>query len=178
MALEEIHWTDAVKLASPYPYALLVSMNEEEKPNIMGVGWWSFVSWQPPMLIVSIGFPRYTMECLENHDEFTLCFPSSRQSKGAWVCGKKSGRQVDKIPETGFKMKSSKKVTPPIIDGCTAAFECRIKEKLDAGDHRIYLAEILLIHGDKANPSHIYTIGYSEMIGFGMNLKVEKNLEK
>lgn len=176
MALKEIHWTEVVKLASPYPYALAVTLDEEGTPNIIGLGWWSFVSWQPPMLMISVGFARYSFECLEINDDFTLCFPSKDQAKQAWLCGKKSGREIDKFAETGFKKIPGKKVTTPIIHGCTAAIECRVNNKIDAGDHRIYIADILALYGDKSRKSHIYTIGYSEMIGFGTDLKIVKDL--
>ena len=176
MALQELPWYDALKLASPFPYVLAVTLDSNGKANIIGLGWWTIAGWDPPMCAISVGKARYSHKCLEDNPEYVLCFPSSEQSKGAWFCGKKSGKDHDKFAETKFEKLPSKIVKPPIIKGCVVAFECAVKCSVDAGDHTLFLAEIVAIHGDKDKVGHIYTIGYEKMLRFGADLKVEYDL--
>jgi len=176
MAFQELQWYDAIKLASPFPYVLAVTVDENNKANIIGLGWWTIAGWDPPMCAISVGQARYSHKCLMANPEFVLCFPASEQSKAAWFCGKKSGRDHDKFAEAGFEKLKAKIVKPPIIKGCSVAFECRVKSTMDAGDHTLFLAEIVAIHGDKDKIGHIYTIGYEKMLRFGNDLKVEPNL--
>ena len=176
MALQELEWYDAIKLASPFPYVLAVTMDKNGKANTIGLGWWSIVNWNPPRLSISVGHARYSHKCLEDNPEFTLCFPSNELSKGAWFGGKKSGRDHDKFTEAGLEKLPAKHVKTPIIKGSTVAFECKVFEKISVGDHTVFLADIVAIHGDKDKVGHIYTIGYEKMLGFGMDLKVEKIL--
>ncbi|MDD5095583.1 MAG: flavin reductase [Dehalococcoidia bacterium] len=95
--MQEVNLNTAIELGSPYPYTLVVTLGKEGKPNVMGLSWWTFTCLQPPMIAISVGHARYTHECLEACREFTLCFPSQEQAKGAWSCGTKSGRQADKL---------------------------------------------------------------------------------
>ena len=173
MAFQELQWYDAIKLASPFPYVLAVTMDKNNEPNIIGLGWWTIAGWDPPMCAISVGLARYSHQCLIDNPEFVLCFPSSEQSKAAWFCGKHSGKDHDKFAETGLEKIKSKKVKPPIIKGSTVAFECQVKSTMNAGDHTLFLAEIVAIHGDKDKIGHIYTIAYEKMFRFGNDLKVE-----
>jgi len=141
-----------------------VTIDEHGKPNIMGAGWWTFTSVRPWMVAVSIGHPRYTHECLEHCKEFVLCFPSEKQAKGAWLCGTKSGRKIDKFAQGEFTAIPSKFVKPPVIKDSTVAFECRVVSELECGDHTLYNGEVLAAHGDPDLASHLYTIHYSKLL--------------
>ena len=162
--MEEISWDKAVELASPYPYVLAVTLDKNGKPNIIGLGWWTITSWNPWMIAISIGHSRYSRECIENCAEFVLCFPSEEQAKGAWLCGNATGREIDKFAEAGFRQVPSTVVKPPIIDGSTVAFECRVAKKVETGDHKLYIGEVVAIHGSPDRPRHLYSIHYRKLV--------------
>lgn len=163
--LREISWDDALTLGSPYPYVLAVTVDKHGRVNIMGLSWWSFVSWEPKMIAISVGKERYTHECLEHCGEFVLCFPSEEQREGAWLCGTASGRKTDKSKETGFTMTPAKTVKPPLIEGATVAYECRVVDTFDVGDHTLYIGKIVAMHGTPEKPRHLYTIHYKKLLG-------------
>ena len=167
--LKELSWDEAVTLGSPYNYVLAVTLDNKNKPNIIGLAWWTFVSWNPKMMVISIGHERYSHECIEYCKEFVLCFPSKEQKYGAWLCGDKSGRDVDKFKETGFKIIPSKIVKPPIIEGSTVEYECKVINKIETGDHTVYVGEIVAIHGTPKKPSHLYSIHYEKLIDLSFN---------
>lgn len=164
ITMEKISWNEALELASPYPYVLAVTVDRKGKPNIIGLAWWTITSWDPRMIAISIGHPRYSHECIEYCGEFVLCFPSEEQARGAWLCGNTSGRKVDKFAEAKFKQAPSKIVTPPIIEGSTVAFECRVIKKVETGDHTLYIGEVVAIHGSPSRPRHLYSIHYTKLI--------------
>ena len=167
--LTEISWDDAVELGSPYPYVLAVTVDAHGKPNIIGLGWWTFVSWDPPMIAISIGHERYSHDCIESCNEFVLCFPSHEQRAGAWLCGKKSGRDVDKFQATGFQPRPAKKVKPPLIEGSTVAYECHVVKKMETGDHTLYVGKVMAIHGSPSRASHLYSIHYRKLLALDHN---------
>ena len=123
------------------------------------------------MIAISIGKKRYSHECIEHCKEFVLCFPSKEQKNSAWLCGEKSGRDIDKFKETGFIALQSKIVKPPIIKGSTVAFECKVVDKLETGDHTIYVGTIVAIHGTPEKPNHLYSISYEKLIDLSFNEK-------
>lgn len=157
----------AVTLASPYPYVLATTVNAEGKPNAMGLGWWTFVSASPPMLAISVGPGRYSHANLEKSGEFVLCFPSVELARAAWKAGKKSGRSFDKFGPGGLVAVPARHVKPPIVAGSTAAFECRVVNRVTAGDHTIFIADILEAHGSPDKVVHLYSVHYTRLVGIG-----------
>jgi flavin reductase (DIM6/NTAB) family NADH-FMN oxidoreductase RutF len=176
MAYSEVQLQDFFQISAPIPYALGVTLDVNDNPNIIGLNWFTIVSWSPPMMMISVAFQRYTFECLEHHDEFTLVLPSKKQAKSAWLCGTKSGRSVDKVKEAGFKMIEAKLVQTPLIADATACVECRIVNRVDAGDHRIYIADVVAFHVDSGKPDHLYSKMPEKLIGLGPALVIDKNL--
>jgi flavin reductase (DIM6/NTAB) family NADH-FMN oxidoreductase RutF len=94
--LQEMSWNDAITVASPHPYVLAVTVDAAGKPNAIGLGWWTICSWSPPMIAISVGMPRYSRECLDHCREFVLCLLGEQHARGAWLCGSKSGRNIDR----------------------------------------------------------------------------------
>lgn len=175
--MKEIDLGKAIELGSPYPYTLVVTVDKEGKPNIMGVSWWTLTCVQPPMIAISIGHTRYTHECLENCKEFVICFPSEEQAKGAWLCGTKSGRKATKIAEAGFTTIPSKVVRPPVIDGSTLAYECKVIWQMECGDHTLYNAEAMAIHGDPQKAKHLFSIHYTKLVSIDQQGNVDFSIE-
>lgn len=173
--MKEIDRHEAFELASPYPYVLAVTLDSRGRPNIMGLSWWMFTSWSPLMMAISVGHQRYSHKCLEHHKEFVLCFPSEGQEKDAWFCGRKSGQDVDKFKETNFRPVTAKVVSPPIIEGVTAAYECKVVKHVETGDHTIFIADVVAIHGNPDRAKHLYSIHYTKLIS--LDCKGNVNLE-
>ena len=164
-SLKEVSWDEAIELGSPYPYVLGVTLDKKGKANIIGLCWWTFVSWEPAMIAISIGKDRYSHECIEYCREFVLCFPSLEQHKDAWLCGKKSGRDINKFEKTGFTPVPSQKVKPPLIKDSTVAYECKVTGSMQTGDHTLYVGTVMAIHGTPDKKSHLYTIHYRKLLG-------------
>jgi flavin reductase (DIM6/NTAB) family NADH-FMN oxidoreductase RutF len=175
--MKEIDRHEAFELASPFPYVLAVTLDARDRPNIIGLSWWMFTSWDPLMIAISVGHQRYSHECLDSHKEFVLCFPSEDQARDAWFCGTKSGRQVDKFQETGFKPVHSKIVKPPIVEGVTVAYECRVVNHVVTGDHTIYIADVVARHGDSDRAMHLYSIHYRKLLSIDCKGNINLDLE-
>ena len=84
------------------------------------------------MFMALVRTSRYTNEFLENGSEYTISIPYDKEmSEAISICGKKSGRDIDKEKEANIKFIPSKKVNTPVVDGCSKYFECRIVFKQD-----------------------------------------------
>ena len=175
--MNELNRNEAFELASPFPYTLAVTLDKRDRPNIIGLSWWTFTSWEPLMIAISVGQKKYSHECLEHHKEFVLCFPSEGQEKDAWLCGTKSGRDVDKFQITNFTPVQSRKVSVPVIDGVTVAYECKIENQIETGDHTLYIANVAAIHGNPEKVNHLYSIHYSKFISLGSKGGINLDLD-
>jgi flavin reductase (DIM6/NTAB) family NADH-FMN oxidoreductase RutF len=176
-ALAEMSWDDAITLSSPHPYVLGVTMDATGKPNAIGLCWWTICSWEPPMIAISIGKPRYSRECLDQCREFVVCLFGEEHARGAWVCGSKSGRKLDKLGAAGFTAVPSLQVKVPTIAESVLAFECRLGQELEAGDHILYVGEVVAVRGVPGTPKHLYSLHYRKLVAIGADGGVSLGLQ-
>ena len=83
---------------------MLVTAGNKEKFNTMtaswgGIGW----LWNKPVAFVFIRPERYTHDFIERGNRLTLSFYKEEYRGILQFCGTKSGRDVDKVKETGLK---------------------------------------------------------------------------
>jgi len=146
-------------------WLLLCAGEHPESFNIMTVAWGGFgVLWARPVAFIFVRPERYTYKFIESHDSFTLsAFPEEHKDKLSF-CGKRTGRDTDKVKECGFSPIPSRKVKAPGFDEAELIVECRkvyfsdlvpknfLAEYIPANYptrnyHRIYIGEVLAISG-------------------------------
>ncbi len=142
---------------------MLITAGNEDKYNPMTASWGGLgFLWNRPVAFVVVRPQRYTYELIEVSPTFTLTFYGAAHRDALTYCGSYSGRDVDKVAETGL--------TP--VTGATGAvyfeearlvLECRklyaqdLKETsfIDTGlvdqhyaardFHRLYVGEIVRV---------------------------------
>lgn len=135
--------------------------------NSMTVSWGSMgTMWGKPFAMCVVRPQRYTREFMDKSDTFTLCvFPESHR-KALDVLGSKSGRQIDKMKQSGLTPQAGSVVAAPVYAEAELAIECRKMYFQDfdpkgfladyiapwyKGDyHRMYFGEIVAIAGTDA----------------------------
>jgi flavin reductase (DIM6/NTAB) family NADH-FMN oxidoreductase RutF len=94
--------------------------------NTMAVGWGGFgVMWGRPFAHVVVRPGRYTHEFMEKHGTFTLSVFSETHGKAVQLLGTKSGRDGDKISESGLTPVASTKIAAPGFAEADLIVECR-----------------------------------------------------
>ena len=87
---------------------MLVTAGTEERCNTMTASWGGLgVLWGAPAATCYIRPQRYTKEFLDREEYFTLTFFDEKYRRALSLCGSKSGRDVDKIKECGFTMRTA-----------------------------------------------------------------------
>jgi len=134
--------------------------------NTMTVGWGSLgTMWGRPFAQVVVRPNRYTYQFMERHATFTLCAFPGAYRKALQLMGTKSGRDVDKVAESGLTPIASTQVAAPGYAEAELIIECR---KIYWDDfeparfldpdierhypqhhyHRIYFGEIVAVYGE------------------------------
>ena len=86
-------------------WALLTAGNSE-KFNTMTISWGGLGTlWNKPVATVYVRTSRYTYEFMEDNDYFTVSFYPDEYKKTLGVLGSKSGRDMDKMNESGLTAK-------------------------------------------------------------------------
>jgi len=82
---------------------MLITAGRPEKFNTMTASWGGMgILWGRKVCFCFIRPTRYTYEIIENSDVFTLCFFDDSYKSALEYCGSHSGRDVDKVAETGL----------------------------------------------------------------------------
>ncbi len=84
----------------------VVTAGTKEKFNSMTISWGSMGTiWGKPMITVFIRPTRYTYEFVNSNEYFTVSFFDEKYRDKISLIGNKSGRDIDKVKETGFTPK-------------------------------------------------------------------------
>lgn len=82
---------------------MLITAGNMKSFNTMTAGWGSVGHlWHKPVAVVYVRPTRYTYGFMEKNDAFTLCFFEKKYQKILDICGSRSGKDTDKIKETGL----------------------------------------------------------------------------
>ncbi len=82
---------------------MLITAGEAESFNTMTASWGAFGElWHKKVCFCFVRPTRHTYGFMEKADTFTLTFFDERYRDALKFCGTKSGRDVDKVAETGL----------------------------------------------------------------------------
>jgi len=154
---------------------LVTSVGADGKANVMTIGW-GFFGWSyedHPLAIIALRPATHTFKLLEQVPEFVLSIPRERpfdlaqgavskveprMEQACYLCGTKSGRDMDKFAACQLTAIPSQFVRPPSIKECALNMECRVyhaqrpphmiltprhRQAPVAAQHTIYFAQIL-----------------------------------
>jgi len=94
--------------------------------NCMTVAWGSFgIMWGLPFAQVVVRPTRHTYGFMERYDNFSLCAFPEHCRDALQLLGTKSGRDGDKISESGLTPVPCTRIAAPAYDEADLVIECR-----------------------------------------------------
>jgi len=115
------------------------------------------VSLIPPLLLVCIDKKAESYPCFDESKIFTVNVLSSDQEALSRKFAVTGG---DKFEGVSYKTGAN---GAPILDGALAFLECKVTEKIDGGDHTIYIGEIEQAETKEGKPLLFFRGGYREL---------------
>jgi flavin reductase (DIM6/NTAB) family NADH-FMN oxidoreductase RutF len=102
--------------------------------------WVSQVSFDPPHLMLSVRQDSYAHKIIKDGGVFAVNLLSEKQAETA----RRHTRSVSEEGEAFSSLPSQpKKTGAPILKDALAYIECQVVSALDAGDHTIFLGEVV-----------------------------------
>lgn len=116
---------------------IVTTRGDDGKDHGLTANSFNSVSMDPPMVLWSLGKNSTSIAAFNGADHFAVHILAADQEA---VSNRFAKSGADKFAGT--------KVTRghgevPLLDGCTARFECRVACKYDGGDHVIFVGEVL-----------------------------------
>jgi len=98
--------------------------------NTMTIAWGTVgFMWGKPVFMAMVRPSRFTYECLEKSQQFTVSIPFKDMSKALGICGSQSGRDTDKLAAANLTTVPGKKISTPVIADCGLHYECKVVYK-------------------------------------------------
>lgn len=107
---------------------VLLTTKVNDKINSMAISWGTLgIEWGKPIFTVFVREHRFTHEQLDQSMEFTINIPRGEYNKKIiGICGSKSGRDIDKISETGLTVVAGSSVGAPAFKEFPLTLECKV----------------------------------------------------
>jgi flavin reductase (DIM6/NTAB) family NADH-FMN oxidoreductase RutF len=104
---------------------MLITAGRADKFNTMTASWGTLgILWHKPVAICFIRPQRYTFEFAESSEYYTLSFLEPGNREILQFCGTRSGRDTDKIRETGLVPRSTR-LGNVYYEQCRLVLECK-----------------------------------------------------
>lgn len=153
----------AQRMTTPAPFALLTSVDEAGKTNMMAVSWWTYLSNRPPKIGACLSNKGYSGGNIRANGEFALCIVSEELRDAALSCGRCSGRDTDKAEQFGIELMDAKTVSPKVVAASKVVYECKLSDTLVVGDHTFFVADIIAAYGDDSRRQLFAYDGYGRL---------------
>lgn len=136
---------------------MLITAGNEEAFNTMTASWGGMgVLWNKDVAFTFIRPSRYTYEFTQKEEYFSLCFFPEEYRDALTLCGRKSGRDCNKVKEANL--------TPLFIDG-VPCFEqaslviiCRKMYAQEMNNDCVINEEVVKHYGEN-EPYHTFYVG-------------------
>ena len=131
----------------PIP-AVMVSVGDMEKSNIITVAWTGIINSDPAMVYISVRQSRYSYNIIKENKEFAINLTTKNLAYATDWCGVKSGANVDKFKEMHLTKQKANFIKCPLIKESPVSIECKVEKIIDLGSHTMFMARVLSIDAD------------------------------
>lgn len=140
--MSKVKWKGGALIA-PLP-AVLVTSGTLDKPNVFTVAWTGIINTQPPKTYISVRPSRLSYENIKKHGKFVINLVSSKDVRAVDYCGVRSGRDTNKLADTGLCVIPGLALTDtPVIESSPLSLECVVTDVIPLGTHDMFLADIV-----------------------------------
>ena len=109
--------------------------------SVMTANWLTQCSFEPPLLVLAVEGDSHSRQVIENSGAFAVNLYESGQRDLAGSLGRTFGKHPEKINEAAWK--PGPLTGSPLLDSALGWVECRIVSSLPAGDHILFVAEVV-----------------------------------
>lgn len=144
----ELSAANVLQGGPPSIVVMATCIDAEGRANIITLGMYMAISFDPPLVCIGISPKRYSHRLIEETGEFVVNVPSIGLEEEMHFCGTRSGRDCDKFKETGLTPVPASRVRPPLIKECYGHLECKVVQSYVCGDHTLFVGEIVAASAD------------------------------
>ena len=135
--------------AVPTPVWVVGTYDGNGRPNFMTAAWGGVCCSSPPCIYVSLREATYSHGNIVSRGAYTVSVPGEEYLREVDYMGVASGRDTDKVRDTGLTAVKSTLVDAPYVDEFPLVLECKVLEVVKIGLHTEFIGEILDVKADE-----------------------------
>lgn len=135
---------------------VVTTLNENERTGLT-VSAFCSLSLEPPLILVCIDCDVTSHDAISSAGRFAVNVLSTEQEE---LSRRFASRVEDKFEGVGTTEGAG---GVPLIVGCLANIECRVREELPGGDHTIFIGEVEQVSTGEGEPLLYFRSGYREI---------------
>ncbi len=162
---KQVEYAEAVKTKYPEQVVIAIARDKSGKANPITLGWTMFASGNPPMMAIAVAAGHYSVKAIEHSKCFTIAYPSAEMAQATLFFGSHSGRDTDKLAETGCRTEPARQIDSILLSDAVANFECVEESRVPAGDHIIYIGRVVAAHINAEPRKRLYTVAPGHKLG-------------
>lgn len=118
----------------------VLTTQDKGMPGAMLASWFQQVSFEPPMISFAVKRGRPVAEMIQHSKKLALNILHTGQKDMLSHFGR--GFEPGQDPFSGIKTERQS-LGVPILKNCLCFLECELRHQYDAGDHQIFVAEVV-----------------------------------
>ncbi len=162
---KQVEYAEAVKTKYPEQVVIAIAKDKSGMANPITLGWTMFASGNPLMMAIAVAAGHYSVKAIEHSKCFTIAYPSAEMAQAALFFGSHSGRDTDKLAETGCRTEPARQIDSVLLSDAVANFECIEEARVQAGDHVIYIGRVVAAHVNTEPRKRLYTVAPGHKLG-------------
>jgi flavin reductase (DIM6/NTAB) family NADH-FMN oxidoreductase RutF len=162
---KHVEYDQAIKTKYPEQVVIAIAKDKRGKANPVTLGWTMIASGEPAMMAIAVAKTHYSVRTIRHSKCFIIAFPSSDMADAALFFGSKSGRDTDKFAEFDCKTEPAKKIDSVLLADAVANFECTLEWQKAAGDHIVFVGQIVACHVNTKPKKRLYTVAPGHKLG-------------
>lgn len=144
--------------------------------NLITLCFSMYCSYKPNMIAFSVQRSNYSYKLLDNVDNCVMAIPGEKIAEQTLYCGDVSGKDTDKIKDSGFTLIESTQIETPGLLEAKSNIELNITNKVVTGDHITVFGEVMSFNVNKNNKErNLISVGSSHE---GYEVLVKKGIHR
>lgn len=147
--MKELNIMEATVYTSPNPLTLICSLNEDGSTNLAPICFFSYLSFNPPMIGFAAGKQSHTGKRVRETGKVIVTVPGESLAQAVMACGGSTGAKVNKVEANGIEMAAVEGSDIRIPADTKLAMVATLEQSVEAGDHILHICRVEKFLGDE-----------------------------
>ena len=137
---------------------VMVTSRLDGKDNILPIDWHMPISFEPKLYAICLENHNHSAGIIRQTGEFVVNFVDAALEEKILLCGRASGKDIDKFELSGLERQEARSVNVPVLSEAIGSLECKVIEEKKWGDHTVFVGTVLRTDLEEGKTKELYHV--------------------